>query len=140
MSVELALLCAKIPRPLAVEIEVVTSRCVKVGEPENIRRAIDVPPSAAALVPFSQTTSVLPLPSLKSNTISFTLRLAVQGVSKQPPAPAVETAIFVTVTEPGEPVTLLSLYKPRIPAGGIVPPEGDCRQCRLRRQNFQPIT
>jgi len=57
--------------------------------------------------------------------MSLTLRLPVQGMSKQPPAAAFgETAIRVTVAAPGAPPALLSLYRPRSDTGGTVPPNG----------------
>ena len=57
--------------------------------------------------------------------MSFTLRFPVQGVSKQPSMPEPErTPIRVTATDDGLPVTPVSLYSPRSPNGGIVPPKG----------------
>ena len=57
--------------------------------------------------------------------MSFTLRFPVQGVSKQPSMPDPErTPIRVTATDDGLPVTPVSLYSPRSPNGGIVPPKG----------------
>src|SRR5207244_417413 len=80
--------------------------------------------SPATLTPFCQTIKVLPVRSPGSKTMLFTLRLPVQGVSKQPPGPVVDMPILVTPTPAGAPVTLVSRYRPRNPSGGMVPPNG----------------
>ena len=104
---------------------VVTNDWVKVGVAAKAFVLRQAPPSRATVVPLSHRISVLPLTSPGSNTMSLTLRLPVQGLSKQPSLPVPSrTPIRVTATEAGAPVTPVSLYRPRRPSGGMVPPNG----------------
>src|SRR5207302_2426971 len=111
------------PRPLLVDVEVVMNDWVKVGVATMALVDRQTPPSPATLTPFCQTIRVLPVRSPGSKTMLFTLRLPVQGVSKQPAA-VVDMPILVTPTPAGAPVTLVSRYRPRNPSGGMVPPNG----------------
>src|SRR6476646_2697186 len=95
------------PRAFDVEVAVVIKVWTNVGDPLSALVDLYIPPSPAALTPFIQTTTVLPVGSLGSNSMSLMLRFPVHGLSKHVPAAGADVTVMrVTVAAAGTPPIL----------------------------------
>ena len=101
--------CWYVARAARAPETVVVSDWVNAGVAASALVVRQTPPSNAVVVPLSQTTRVLNVLSLRSNTMSLTLRLPVQGMSKQPCAALPPTLMRVATTEAAGPLAALSL-------------------------------